>query len=156
MHGGKSMSLLDGFERWDRRSAPRIDVPLVTVQQGGLFSLNKAAFEGMGSPKKVELFYNPQTKVVAFAPTDDNNLNGYPPRQQGSQANFYVAGQKFTKFHDIDTSVARRYAAKIEQGILFLDLRGPSTIATGVRARAQQRNENDGRQSALALGNKRE
>lgn len=150
------MDLLKGFQRWDRRSAPRTNAPLVTVQQGGLFSLNKAAYEGIGSPERVELFYNPDTKVVAFVPTDENNINAYPPRQQGSQANYYVAGQKFTKFHGIDTTVARRYAVKIEQGILFLDLTSPSTVATGVRARAQQHTEGDDRQSALELGNEKE
>lgn len=152
------MDLLKGFQRWDRRSAPRTNSPLVTVQQGGLFSLNKAAFEGMGTPERVELFYNPETKVIAFAPTDANNINAYPPRQQGVQQNWYVAGQKFTKFHDIDTTVARRYAAKIEQGILFLDLTGPSTIATGVRAREKQPIERAPEQqpSLLDGGNEKE
>lgn len=146
------MSLLDGFQKWDRRSAPRVNTPMVTVQQGGLFSLNKAAIEAIGSPERVELFYNPEKKIVAFVPTDANNINAYPPRQQGAQANYYVAGQKFTGYHGIDTTVARRYAATVEEGVLFLDLTGPSTVATGVRAGTRQSSRGAEQQRSLLDG----
>ncbi len=153
---GNAMSLLDGFQKWDRRSAPRVNTPMVTVQQGGLFSLNKAATEAIGSPERVELFFNPEKQVIAFVPTDANNINAYPPRQQGSQANYYVAGQKFTRFHGIDTTVARRYAATVEEGILFLDLKSPSTIATGARARSQQSSERGAEQQRSLLDSRDE
>lgn len=132
------MDLLEGYQKWDRQTAPKTSEPLVTVQKGGLFSLNKAAHEAMGSPERVDLFYNPGKKSIAFVPADERSATAYPARQQGRQSNYYVAGQKFTKHHGIDTSVARRYPVKVHNQMLFVDLTGPSTIATGVRARERQ------------------
>lgn len=129
------MDRLRKMERWDRKSAPRTTIPLVTIQKDGLFSLNEAAFKAMKEPSMVEIFYDSENSIIAFAPTSENNPAGYPPRKQPTGANWYVAGQMFTRHYGIDTTVARRYAVEVEDNILFLNLNGPSTIATGVRAR---------------------
>ncbi len=83
----------------------------------------------------VEIFYDREQSIIAFAPTGENNPAGYPPRKQPTGANWYVAGQMFTRHYDIDTTVARRYPVEVQENILFINLTGPSTIATGVRAR---------------------
>ncbi len=130
------MDRLKSMERWDRRSAPRSADPLVTIQKDGLFSLNQAAFKAIGEPAKVEIFYDRESSIIAFAPTTEKNPVGYPPRKQPTGANWYIAGQKFTKHYGIDTTVARRYLAEVRDHILFINLKGPSTIATGVRAKS--------------------
>ncbi len=61
----------------------------------------------MGSQEIVGLFYNETKKIVALAPADAGALSAYPARRQGQQANYYIAGQMFTNFHEIDTRVVR-------------------------------------------------
>ncbi len=135
------MARLEGFEKWDRQTAPKTDAPLVTVQQGGLFSLNQPAIDAMGNPEKVEIFFNRDRQVIAFVPAEPDSITAYPPRKQGSQKNYYVAGQKFTKYYKINTTVARRYSVTVEDSVLYLDLNSPSTIATGARARSDDEGE---------------
>lgn len=132
------MANLHGFEKWNRRTAPKTDTPLVTVQQGGLFSLNQPAIDAMGNPEKVEIFFSRDRQIIAFVPAEPDSITAYPPRKQGAQKNYYIAGQKFTKYYKIDTTVARRYPVTIEDGALFLDLNSPSAIATGVRSKSEE------------------
>lgn len=129
------------MQRWDRNAAPRSGSPLVTIQKDGLFSLNEAAFKAMGEPARVEVYFDPGEAIIAFAPTAENNPAGYPPRKQPTGATWYIAGQKFTRHHDIDTTIARRYPVDVEDKVLFVNLKGPSTVATGVRAGAGKRSE---------------
>lgn len=130
------MDRLKNMQGWDRNTAPRSTAPFVTIQKDGLFSLNEAAFRAMGEPALVKIYYDPDKSIVAFAPMKEGDPGGYPARKQPTGATWYVAGQMFTRHHGIDTTVARRYAAEVEDNILFIDLKGPSTIATGVRGRA--------------------
>ncbi len=129
------MDRLRKMERWDRKSAPRTTTAFVTIQKDGLFSLNEAAFKAMGEPEMVDIFYDREQSIVAFAPIDESNATGYPPRKQPTGATWYVAGQMFTRHHGIDTTIARRYPVEVEDNILFINLKGPSAIATGVRGR---------------------
>jgi hypothetical protein len=48
-----------------------------------------------------------------------------------------VAGQAFTKHYDIDTSVAKRYEAKMQDDILTIDLKQGGTVATGPRTKSR-------------------
>lgn len=130
------MDRLHKMERWNRKSAPRTAVPLVTIQKDGIFSLNEGAFKALGEPAVVELYYDADEAIIALAPAAADNTEGYPPRKQPTGQNWYIAGQVFTRHHGIDTTIARRYAVEVEDKILFIHLNGPSTIATGVRARA--------------------
>ena len=138
---GLTMDILQGFKKWDRKSAPKTTEPMVTMQRRGIFSLNRAAFEAMGEPKKVDLYFNERENIVAFVPAEEDSLSAYPPREQGNRANYYGAGQLFTRHNRIDSSVARRYRPTIKDYILFLDLKGPSMDATGARARQKVKNE---------------
>lgn len=133
------MDRLRTMERWDRKAAPRSTVPLVTIQKDGLFSLNEAAVKAMGEPNFVEIYYDRDNAIIAFAPSAENNPAAYPPRKQPTGAIWYVAGQMFTRHYDIDTTIARRYPVEVEDNVLFVNLNGPSTVATGVRARATNR-----------------
>lgn len=124
------MDRLREMEKWERTSVPRTGTPLVTIQKDGLFSLNEAAFKAMGEPKRVEIFYDSNESTIAFAPTVESNLSGYPPRRQATGATWLISGLKFTRHYSLDTSVARRYVVDVDDKILFVNLKGPSTVAT--------------------------
>ena len=126
-----------GFEVYDKRAAVASKHPYVTIQRAGPFSFNQAAYELMGSPKAVELLYDRDTERVAFRPTAPDRPRAFPVRAQGKNAvTHMVAGQSFTKYYGIDTSVARRYAPTMEDDLLVVDLRGDSVEVTGPRAKA--------------------
>lgn len=130
------MDRLQRMQRWNRKSAPRTSAPLVTIQKDGIFSLNEGAIKAMGEPAVVELYYDPEEALIALAPAAADNPEGYPPRKQPTGQNWYIAGQVFTRYHGIDTTVARRYPIEVEDKVLFIHLNGPNTIATGVRAKS--------------------
>lgn len=128
------------FKEFDKRAASTSKDPFVTIQRRGPFGLNKAAYELMGSPEAVTLLYDEEEELIGFKPASTTNPRAFPVRVQGSNSSSYlIAGQKFTKFHGINTDTARRYGVELRDGILVVDLRAPSTDATGARLKARER-----------------
>jgi hypothetical protein len=123
------------FEVFDKRSAAATKSPMATIQRGGSFSLNKAAQELMGSPEAVELLYDLDEKLIGFRPVEPTSPRAFPVRPQGKNASTYmIAGRAFSKYYKLDASQARRYAVKMANGILVLDLNSESVDVTGPRA----------------------
>jgi hypothetical protein len=109
--------------------------PFVTIQSKGPLSLNRAAFEALERPEAVALLYDPEERIVGLEKVAPDSLDAYPVRPQAGN-NWLVAGQAFTKFYRIDTSIARRYKAQLmEGGILAFDLKGEWMEATSPRQR---------------------
>lgn len=126
------------FEVFDKRSATASKQPFVTIQKKGPFSLNKAAHEALGEPSHVEMLYDSENKLIGFRPVSDTSPRAYPLRPQGpNNATFMIAGQAFTKHYKIDTSVARRYAAQLQEDMLVVDIKSESTDVTGPRSRSR-------------------
>lgn len=127
---------MGGFEVFDRRAAPLVSAPFVTLQKKGPLSLNQAAYEAIGKPAAVELLYDRSNRLIGLRPTEPTNPRAYPVRAQAAR-NYLIAGQAFTKYYDIDTSVARRYEVEVRDGMLVIDLKTGGSVATGVRGRAR-------------------
>lgn len=128
------------FEAFDKRSATSSKQPMITIQRGGPFSLNRAAHEALESPAYVELLYDPTERLIGFKPSSPESPRAFPVRPQGKNAaTFTVAGRAFAKHYDLDVSTARRYAAKMMQDMLVLDLKGDSVDVTGPRAAMKSR-----------------
>jgi hypothetical protein len=128
------------FEVFDRKAATASKNPMVSIQKQGSFSLNRAAYKLMDEPEMVELLFDRAEKLIGFRNVPANNPRAYPVRAQGKNAaTFMIAGQAFTKYYGIDTSTARRYSVKMQDGILVLDLKSESTVVTGPRAAMKSR-----------------
>jgi hypothetical protein len=128
------------FEVFDKRAAVATKNPMVTIQKGGAFSLNKAAYELMGSPETVELLFDPEERLIGFRPVDSASPRAYPVRPQGKNAaTFMIAGRAFTKHYELDTDVARRYSTQLQDDMLVLDLKSESIDVTGPRASVKSR-----------------
>jgi hypothetical protein len=122
------------FEVFDKRSAAATKSPMLTIQRGGNFSMNKAAHELMGAPKAVELLYDPAEKLVGFRSVEPTSPRAFPARPQGkSSATLMVSGQTFARHYGLDVSKARRYPVKMRDDILILDLKGDSIEVTSPR-----------------------
>ena len=129
------------WQVFDKRAATASKNPLVTIQRGGHFSLNKAAYQAMGEPETVELLFDREEGLIGFRPVDATNPRGFPVRPQGknSPTTFMVAGQAFAKHYEIDASTARRYGVEMKDGILILDLNSESVDVTGPRSAMRSR-----------------
>jgi hypothetical protein len=125
------------FEVFDKRAATASKNPMVTIQSGGNFSLNRAAHELMDAPEAVELLYDPQNKLIGFRPVPPTNPRAFPVRPMGkNSATLMISGQTFTRHYALDTSKARRYPAELADGkILTLDLRGDSIEVSSPRSK---------------------
>jgi hypothetical protein len=94
----------------------------------------------LGKPEAVTLLYDEEEKLIGFKPVDLSNPRGFPIRAQGPNLKSYIiAGQAFSKYHGLDTSVARRYSVEMRDGILVLDLKSESVDVTGPRAAMKSR-----------------
>ncbi|MDQ3922523.1 MAG: hypothetical protein M3309_01085, partial [Actinomycetota bacterium] len=77
--------------------------------------------------------------LIGMKKTSPKEPYAFPVRPQGTRdriSNFLVAGQSFTNFFGIDTSVARRYAAEMQDDILIVDLKKGGAEVTGPRAKS--------------------
>lgn len=128
------------FKEFDRRTAATSKSPFVTIQRKGPFGFNSAAYEALGKPEAVTLLYDEEERLIGFKPVDLRNPRAFPIRAQGPNLKSYiVAGQAFSNYHGLDTSVARRYPVEMRDGILVLDLKADSVDVTGPRAANRSR-----------------
>lgn len=131
---------LEDFMEFDRRSAPIATTPFITLQKKGLMSLNRAAYDALGSVDAVTLLYHPGRRIVAIRPAQSDNPRAYPVRRQGSRqeggGNYLIAGTAFTTFHKIPTDLARRYSVKKVKDALTFDLNEDAPVVTGPRTKS--------------------
>lgn len=125
-----------GFEVFDKRMAPLAKAPSVTIQKRGIFSINRAAHKLIGEPTTVELLFDKDNQVVALRPSTE--AHAYAIRPQSSRADtgqVVMSATAFTQYYDIDTSVSRRYKPYEKDGMLCIDLQGPSVKVVGNRSK---------------------
>ena|SRR5215208_509046 len=122
------------FEVFDSKSAGATKNPMVTIQKDGPFSLNRAAYELIGSPEAVELLFDRENQLIGFRPTASDNPRAFVPRPQGPNAStVMIAGRRFAQHYELDVSKARRYPVEKRDDILILDLSADSVVVTGPR-----------------------
>ncbi len=142
------------FEVFTKKLAPLANEPYVTLQKRGTISMNKAAHHLMGSPDAVELLYDAEAKMMGFRAIKENVEHAYAIRSMGGQktesSTYMVSGRAFFRYFDIDTEVARRYPATMNDGILCLDLSTPGTVVTGHRV-SKNTSPDGGEETAATL-----
>lgn len=124
------------FEVFDKRLAPLAKAPSITIQKRGIFSINKAAHKLIGEPQTVELLFDKENQIVALRPSKD--AHAYAIRPQSSRADtgqVVMSATAFTQYYDIDTTVSRRFKPFEQDGMLCIDLRGPSVEVVGNRSK---------------------
>lgn len=123
------------FEVFDKRMAPLAKAPSVTIQKRGIFSINKAAHKLIGEPETVELLFDKDANIIALRAS--NELHAYTIRPQSARETGQVilSATAFTQYYDVDTSVSRRYKPYVEDGMLCIDLNGPSVEVRGNRSK---------------------
>jgi hypothetical protein len=126
------------FEVFDKRNAPLAKSPSVTIQKRGIFSINKTAHKMIDEAETVELLFDKENQIIGLRPTN-MSPNAYAIRPQTARATgqAILSATAFTQYYEIDTSVSRRWEPSVEDGILCIHLKGPSTEVHGNRTKKQ-------------------
>jgi hypothetical protein len=127
------------FEEFDKRAASASKSPFVTVRKDKGFTLNRAAYKLLGEPDAVTLLYDEEEHLIGFKPASPTFPRAYPVRPQPKGTAVSVAGRAFGHHYGIDTSITRRYAVEMQDGVLVLDLDSESTEIEGPWTRRQER-----------------
>lgn len=112
------------FETFTRQR--RAGQAFVTIQKKGVISLNRAAFETLGSPEVVELLFDPDAHLVALRRVDSSVEHAYQVRAPvENHATWLISGGAFISYYGIDNSKSVRRAARMEGDLLIIDLNDP-------------------------------
>lgn len=123
------------FETFKRQRLKPGAQPFVTIQKKGVLSLNRAAYAALDEPEAVELLYDREARMIGIRKAESALEHAYVVRSFGKGGTWLVSGTAFTNYYDIDTSVPTRRTARIEDGVLMVDLNDPGTPALSNRER---------------------
>lgn len=111
------------FEKFRRSKATSAPVPMVSVHLRGIFALNDLAYEALGKPDAIELFYDKDERVIGMKGAPRTSPDSYAVRR-GTAHSFQVEGRTFLKFYGIPhEATGRRYVTDMDGDILTLDLK---------------------------------
>lgn len=111
------------FEVFRKGSIPRTTQPMMTIQKGGAFSLNKAAYLILGEPKAVELLFDRVAQVIGLRRVAPTERHAFPVRPVGRGTTFALSGRSFCTHYGIPTDQARRFTARpVGLNVLAIDL----------------------------------
>ena len=123
------------FETFRRELVRQRAEPLITIQRRGAISLNASAYAALGAPAGIELLYDPDKRRIGLRAVDPRQPHSHLVRSstRSPAGPFVVSASAFLNFYDVDTSVALRWPAHLEDGVLCIDLRtdGMPAIARG-------------------------
>ena len=124
------------FETFKRQRAPVSPDPAITIQKRGTLSLNHAAYDALDSPEAVELLYDRDEHLIGLRKVDPSTHHAYVVRPLGrGGSNWLISGRSFTGYYGIPTETARRWAARMDDAMLVVDLKESGTEVTGTRSR---------------------
>lgn len=107
----------------------------MTIQKRGIFSINRVAHKLIEEPETVELLFDKENKVIALRPSKEPHAYSIRPQSSRDTGQVILSATAFTQYYDIDTSVSRRYKPYEQDGMLCIDLTGPSAEVRGNRAK---------------------
>jgi hypothetical protein len=123
------------FETFRKEAARRVE-PLVTVQRQGTIALNAAAYRALDSPAAVELLFHAARRVVGLRPVDTHAPSAFLVRAGGRAGSgpYVLSAATFLRYYDIGTPETVRYPARLEDGVLVVELSADDTVGDGTRS----------------------
>lgn len=141
------------FVKFQKSAQPATAVATVTVTRSGSLSLSRASYLLIDSPEAVEMFWDAERRLVGIGPATLDTPGAYPVRPNGTgesqRGPLTVGAVAFTKqFVGMDLSVARRWPARVEEGMLIFDTSEPGQEIKSNRTIAAERREADAAQAS--------
>jgi hypothetical protein len=123
------------WERFDRQQVAMLGDPTVTIQKGGVISINGPSYRALHEPAFVELFYELSKQLVGIAAADPASKSAYKVRPlKNSNSTWLISGTSFARYYKIDTDVAKRWIAIVApDGMLVIDLKQQPDLVSGNR-----------------------
>lgn len=107
------------------------DAIYASLNQHGDLVLNRKAYEELGAPERVRLFYDSRTEAIGLMPADPEADNGHKVRRFSTGSTHLVHCSRFLRLSGIKIEKTVSFpTAKMENGLLVLELkyRAPATI----------------------------
>lgn len=104
----------------------------VSLNQKGMFLLNRFVFEAMGSPSAVTLLYDEHEHIVGLRPCDPTRANAFPVKRKDRYHNRVVHASPFCRHFRLTpegTVVFNR--PDMHDRILMLNMRDTSRVGRG-------------------------
>lgn len=124
-----------GWTLFDRKAQPKTREPRVTLQASGNFSFNEAAYDALGRPEFVEMLYHEQEQLIGFRAATEKSAHAYPIGPQANSRTFQTSGRAFCTAFGIETGAARRFAPKVEDELLVVNLKDEAKNVSKPRRR---------------------
>jgi hypothetical protein len=126
------------WETYKRQRLTPSDEPFITIQKKGIFSLNRAAYDALGSPDTVELLYDREHRFIGIRKVNKSVEHSYKVRAFGkSGMSWLVSGTAFTKYYEIAVPEPVRRVARVEKDTLVIDLNEPGVIVSPGRGQKE-------------------
>jgi hypothetical protein len=123
------------FEEFKGRAIPASSRMMrVAIQRRGTMSFNHATFEALGKPEALTLYYDEDTKAVAFKAASKKVRHAYPVRKQPHSNSYLIAAQAFCTYYNIDISASRAFTPNMEDGMLVFELDKGTVVSPRVRS----------------------
>jgi hypothetical protein len=130
--------LPDGFALFTGRHRPAGGtIPRLAFQRRGNLSLNRAAYEALGSPDAVVLGYNEAAGEVAIKGASKSLAYASPVRKQAAAESYLVAARAFTQSIRLDledSMVVFDEVALVREGLLVVKVGDGRRIFTRSRS----------------------
>jgi len=104
---------------------------MMSIQKGGLVSLNRASFDALGQPSAVALFFDREEQILAMQAVAETEPYAYMVRRQQGSDSYLVSAQKLLSYYGVPTPVTRRYQAQHYGDYLGVDLNHPLAEVQG-------------------------
>ena len=106
------------------------DEPRVTLNRRGVFFINRKAFDKLGAPAAVRLFFDENRRRIGLKRADPALRNAFPIRQKDKWQNRVVNASSFCKHYqvNVDRTVLFNEVTLDKDGILCLDLSKTTSI----------------------------
>jgi len=105
------------------RQGARSDEPSVSIQKGGIFSLNYKAFSLLGKPSEVVFLYDKDCKVVGIQAAQAGEDYSHRVRRQQKSRGKLISAKGFLDFVGLDYQSERiRVKPVFRNNVLRLDL----------------------------------
>lgn len=113
------------FEVYSKSSAAAQGAAIISIQQRGVISLNRAAFAALGEPGAVELLYDRERRLMGLRSSNLKAQNAQRVRTNSKGSTYLVSAASFMSHYDIPMTEAHRWIAQMEGDVVFIDLNQP-------------------------------